>query len=347
MTPPSSTAPPSRTAPPSSIDPIRALSPAERAALAATPSPAALPDRVEIFEVGPRDGLQNIANVVPADVKIDLIHRLCALGFRRIEAVSFVHPRAVPQMADAETVMANIDTGAAQIVGLVPNVRGVERALACGGLDGLNFVLSATEAQNQRNLRQSIAESLGALGESARLARSAGLPMRATISTAFGCPFEGYVPPERVLDIAARCAELGADEICLGDTTGMAVPTQVHRLFRALALRVPTLPLAVHLHNTRGSGAANVIAALHAGVAIADASIGGLGGCPFAPGATGNICTEDTVHMLHGIGITTGIDLEGLIVAARELEPRLGVRLPGQVMRAGSSLGALRAPVDG
>ncbi|MCC7020786.1 MAG: hydroxymethylglutaryl-CoA lyase [Ardenticatenales bacterium] len=328
--------------PPSSIEPVAQLSPAERAALSAVPAPCDLPTHVEVFEVGPRDGLQNIASVVPAAVKIDLINRLCTLGFRRIEAVSFVHPHAVPQMADAEAVMAGIDKGTAQIVGLVPNVRGVERALACGGIDALNFVLSATESQNQRNLRQSIAESLDALGESAALARSAGLPLRATISTAFGCPFEGYVPPERVLDIAERCAALGAGEICLGDTTGMAVPTQVYRLFRALALRVPALPLAVHLHNTRGSGAANLMAALHAGVAIADASIGGLGGCPFAPGATGNICSEDTVHMLSGVGISTGIDLEGLIVAARAFEPRIGVHLPGQVMRAGSSLGALR-----
>ncbi|MEO8085024.1 MAG: hydroxymethylglutaryl-CoA lyase, partial [Ardenticatenales bacterium] len=290
--------------PPSSIDPIAPPSAAERVALDAPIAPAALPAAVEMFEVGPRDGLQNIANIVPADVKIDLINRLCTLGFSRIEAVSFVHPHAVPQMADAESVMAGIHKGATRIVGLVPNVKGVERALACGGLDELNFVLSATESQNQRNLRQSIAESLDALGESVALARSAGLPMRATISTAFGCPFEGYVPPERVLAIAERCAELGASEICLGDTTGMAVPTQVYRLFRALALRIGprAIPLAVHLHNTRGSGAANVMAALQAGVAIADASIGGLGGCPFAPGATGNVCTEDTVHMLHGVG---------------------------------------------
>ncbi len=330
----------------SSVDPVTALSGGEAAALAAAAAPAALPDTVEIVEVGPRDGLQSIARHVPTDVKIALIQRLAALGFRRIECVSFVHPTAVPQMADAEAVLAGIDRGGdarrARLVGLVPNVRGVERALRAGGLDELNFVLSGTESQNERNLRQSIAASLASLAEAAALARSAGLPLRATISTAFGCPFEGYVPPDRVLDLARRCADAGAAEVCLGDTTGMAVPTQVYRLFAALRLRLPAVPLAVHLHNTRGSGAANLVAALHAGVRIADASIGGLGGCPFAPGATGNICTEDTVHMLEGSGVATGIDLDGLIDAARAFEPQIGVHLPGQVLRAGSSLAALR-----
>lgn len=328
----------------SSVDPVAAPSPAEAAALAATMAPVPLPPSVEIVEVGPRDGLQSIARHVPTEVKIDLVNRLAALGFRRIEAVSFVHPTAVPQMADAEAVLAGVDKGAAQLVGLVPNVRGVDRALRAGGLDALNFVLSATESQNVRNLRQSIAASLDALGEAVAQARAAGLPMRATISTAFGCPFEGYVPPARVLAIAQRCADAGASEICLGDTTGMAVPSQVFRLFSALALRLPDVPLAVHLHNTRGSGAANVVAALQAGVAIVDASIGGLGGCPFAPGATGNVCTEDTVHMLEGLGVATGIDLDGLVEAARAFEPRIGVHLPGQVMRAGPSLGALVPP---
>lgn len=295
---------------------------------------ADLPRAVRVYEVGPRDGLQTIAHPLPIEVKVALIDRLSGLGLERIEAVSFVHPRLVPQMADAEAVMARVARGGAPLVGLVPNARGVERALACD-LDELNFVLSATESQNRANLNQTIAESEAAFRASAALARDAGRPIRLTISTAFGCPYEGYVPPERVLEIARRGAEHGAAEICLGDTTGMASPGQVHRTFRWLAAELPGVPLAVHLHNTRGAGGANLLAALLAGVTRFDASIGGLGGCPFAPGATGNVCTEDMVHMLRGMGVATGVDLAGLIAAARELEPRLGVRLPGQVLRAG------------
>jgi len=293
-----------------------------------------LPHRVRVYEVGPRDGLQNIAHPVPTDVKVALIDRLSGLGLDRIEAVSFVHPRVVPQMADAEAVMARVVRGRTPLVGLVPNARGVERALACG-LDALNFVLSASESQNRANLNQSIAESEQAFRESISMASAEGLAMRLTISTAFGCPYEGYVPPERVLALARRGAEQGAAEICLGDTTGMANPGQVDRMFRMLAAELPGAVLAVHLHNTRGAGAANLLAALLAGVSRFDASLGGLGGCPFAPGATGNVCTEDMVHMLHGMGIQTGVALGGLIEAAREIEPLLGVRLPGQVIRAG------------
>lgn len=297
----------------------------------------ALPRAVRVYEVGPRDGLQNIDHFVPTEVKIALIDALAPLGFDRIEAVSFVHPRVVPQVADAEAVMAGIQRGSARIVGLVPNVQGVERALAAG-VDEMNFVLSASESQNRSNLNQSIAESQAQLEDALRSAASAGVPMRLTISTSFGCPFEGYVPPERVLEIARRGADAGAAEICLGDTTGMANPAQVYRMFLALADALPGALLAVHLHDTRGAGSANLLAAVQAGVTRFDASMGGLGGCPFAPGATGNIGTEDSVHMLEAMGIDTGVDLDGLIDVARRFEPRIGVRLPGQVLRAGSLL---------
>lgn len=296
-----------------------------------------LPASVRVYEVGPRDGLQNIDHFVPTDVKIALIDALSGLGYDRIEAVSFVHPRVVPQVADAEAVMAGVTRGAARLVGLVPNARGVERALAAG-VDETNFVLSASESQNRSNLNQSISESQAQFEDSIRLTREAGLPMRLTISTSFGCPFEGYVPPERVLDIARHGADAGAAEICLGDTTGMANPAQVYRLFLALTDALPELPVAVHLHDTRGAGSANLLAALQAGVTRFDASMGGLGGCPFAPGATGNIGTEDSAHMLETMGVSTGLDLDGLIDVARRFEPRIGVRLPGQVLRAGSLL---------
>lgn len=287
-----------------------------------------------MVEVGPRDGLQNIDHFVGTAVKAKMIRRLAGLGFDRIEAVSFVHPRAVPQMADAEAVLEAVGDIPARLTGLVPNVHGVERSLGLG-LAELNFVLSASESQNQANLNQSISASVEQLEASVQRAAAAGIPLRLTISTAFGCPFEGYVPPERVLDLVRTGIRLGVSEVCLGDTTGMANPRQVHGMFTRLRDEVPEIPLAVHLHNTRGTGSANLIAALAAGVVMFDASMGGLGGCPFAPGATGNISTEDSVHMLHTLGVSTGIDLDGLVRAARELEPDLGVRLSGQVIRAG------------
>jgi len=293
-----------------------------------------LPKRVRVVEVGPRDGLQNIDHFVGTAVKAKMIRRLAGLGFDRIEAVSFVHPRAVPQMADAEAVLEAVGDIPARLTGLVPNVHGVERSLGLG-LAELNFVLSASESQNQANLNQSISASVEQLEASVQRAAAAGIPLRLTISTAFGCPFEGYVPPERVLDLVRTGIRLGVSEVCLGDTTGMANPRQVHGMFTRLRDEVPEIPLAVHLHNTRGTGSANLIAALAAGVVMFDASMGGLGGCPFAPGATGNISTEDSVHMLHTLGVSTGIDLDGLVRAARELEPDLGVRLSGQVIRAG------------
>lgn len=302
-----------------------------------TPYDQTLPKRVRVVEVGPRDGLQNLSSPVPTAAKIALVDRLSALGFDRIEAVAFVSPRAVPQMADAAAVMAGIQRHpAARYVALVPNRTGTARALDAG-VDMLNFVCSASESFNQANLNQSIQASLGALAESMPLARAAGRPMRLTLSTSFGCPYEGYVDPARVLDIARRAADLGCDEICLGDTTGMANPRQVFRLFERLMAALPAVTPAVHLHNTRGSGAANLVAALQAGVTVFDSSLGGLGGCPYAPGATGNVASEDMIHMLHEMDVDTGVDLHGLIKVARDFEQTLGQTLPGQVMRAGEA----------
>jgi len=302
-----------------------------------------LPARVRVVEVGPRDGLQNIDRFIPTEVKIALINRLVTLGFDRIEAVAFVHPRAVPQMRDAEEIMRAVDRHGARFMALVPNRRGTERALACG-LDILNFVVSATESFNRANLNQSIAASLASLADSIPLALAASVPMRLTISTSFGCPYEGHVDPAQVIDIARRGAELGCREVCLGDTTGMANPRQVYHLFRELRRTLPEVEPAVHLHNTRGAGAANLVAALQAGVTVFDASIGGLGGCPYAPGATGNVATEDMVHMLHEMGVETGIDLVRLLDTARVLEGTLGVPLPGQVIRAGVSCAMTARP---
>jgi hydroxymethylglutaryl-CoA lyase len=301
------------------------------------PYDRSLPARVRVVEVGPRDGLQNLSAPVPTAAKIALIDGLSTLGFDRIEAAAFVSPRAVPQMADAAAVMAGIRRRpGARYVALVPNRRGTALALD-SGVDMLNFVCSATESFNQANLNQSIGASLTALAESMPLALAAAVPMRLTLSTSFGCPYEGYVDPARVLDIARRAADLGCAEICLGDTTGMANPRQVFRLFERLMTALPQVTPAVHLHNTRGSGAANLVAALQAGVTVFDSSLGGLGGCPYAPGATGNVSTEDMVHMLHEMDVETGVDLHGLILLARDFEQTLGQTLPGQVMRAGEA----------
>lgn len=296
-----------------------------------------LPRRVHVVEVGPRDGLQNLSRPVPTAVKVQMIDGLTALGFERVEAAAFVSPRAVPQMADAAAVMAAVQRHPGQsLMALVPNRLGTARALDAGA-DMLDFVCSASESFNQANLNQDIASSLAALAEAMPLALAAGIPMRLTLSTSFGCPYEGYVDPARVLDIAARAADLGCQEICLGDTTGMANPRQVFELFGHLRDRLPRVTPAVHLHNTRGSGAANLLAALQAGVEVFDSSLGGLGGCPYAPGANGNVASEDMIHMLHEMDVETGVDLHGLIALARQAEVWLGLSLPGQVMRAGEA----------
>ena len=292
--------------------------------------------RVRIQEVAPRDGLQIEPRFLPTAEKIRLVDRLSLTGLARIEVTSFVSPKAVPHLRDAEEVMRGIvrAPGVAYAV-LVPNARGCERALAAGA-DELNLVLSASETHNQANMRMSTDASLEQFAAVASLARGRAR-LNGTIATAFGCPFEGEVPLARVLAVAERYLSLGITEITLADTTGMANPRQAAALLSAVAKACPGIPLIAHFHNTRGMGLANVLAALDAAVDRFDASLGGLGGCPFAPGASGNICTEDLVHMLEAMGIETGVALDALLAAARSLPALLGHEVPGQLIKAGRS----------
>ncbi|MEO6469604.1 MAG: hydroxymethylglutaryl-CoA lyase [Acidimicrobiia bacterium] len=293
------------------------------------------PESVEVGEVGPRDGLQNEATV-PIEDRIRLIDALSATGLRRIEAVSFVSPAAIPPMAGAGEVMAGITrvSGVAYRA-LVPNVKGAEFALAAA-VDEIEVVVSASETHNRKNVKRSVADSVAAAAELTALAHEAGTPVEAIVSTAFGCPYEGDVPEARVAELARQLRDGGADRLSFGDTTGMATPRRVQTLLDALAaVGVAAQEVGLHFHNTRGTGLANVVIALERGVTRFDASIGGLGGCPYAPGATGNIVTEDLVHMLEDMGIDTGVDLDALIGCAQLAQDIVGRELPGQVMRAG------------
>jgi hydroxymethylglutaryl-CoA lyase len=293
-----------------------------------------LPTRISLREVGPRDGLQNEAPV-PTESKVALIDALSRTGVRRIEAVSFVHPKAVPQMADADEVWSRIErVPDVRYSALVPNLRGAQRALDVGFAE-IEAVVSASDTHNRKNVNRSTAESLDEIAELIAVAHDRGVTCQVVVSTAWGCPYEGEVPVSRVVDVAGRAIQDGADGISLGDTTGMATPTRVTRLVGAFRSAYPRAPLNLHFHNTRGTGLANVLAALQLGVADFDASVGGLGGCPYAPGATGNVCTEDFVHMVEDMGIDTGIDLDAMIDAAREAERVVGRELPSQVLRAG------------
>ena len=283
---------------------------------------------VTICDVGPRDGLQNEADVLDPAVRAELVNRLAATGLQRIEAVSFVNPERVPQMAGAEEVVAAIDRrDGVAYAGLVLNEKGYSR-FAKTALDRLHFTLGATEAFNQRNANASVEESVATL---ARV--QTDRPVSVSISVSFGCPFEGPVDPKAVLALAERVVEARADEVVFADTIGVAVPRQV-RLLLTEAARL-ALPVGGHFHNTRNTGFANAYAALEAGASVLDASVGGLGGCPFAPKATGNIATEDLVYLLEGEGVETGVDLSALISVSEWLEGVLGRRLPGQVYRAG------------
>jgi hydroxymethylglutaryl-CoA lyase len=288
-----------------------------------------------VREVGPRDGLQNEAPL-PVETRVRLIDALSATGLRRIEAASFVSPSAIPPMAGAEEVMARIERRPGVVYSaLVPNMRGAQRALDANA-DELELVVSASETHNRKNVGRGVAESIDGTGELVALAHEARRPVEAIVSTAFGCPYEGEVEPERVADVAKRLLDAGADRCALGDTTGMATPRRVDDVLDALdATGIDVTRVALHLHNTRGTGLANVLAGLERGVIRFDASVGGLGGCPYAPGATGNVVTEDLVHMLEDMGIDTGVDLAALVEVARFAEDVVGRELPGQVMRAG------------
>jgi len=293
-----------------------------------------LPARISVREVGPRDGLQN-EDPVPTDAKIELIDRLSGTGVARIEAVSFVRPEAIPQMADASEVWQGITRApSVRYSALVPNLRGAIRALD-SGLTELEAVVSASDTHNRANVRRGTAESLDDIAVIIETAHQRGASCQVVVSTAWGCPYEGDVPVSRVVRVASRAVDDGADSISFGDTTGMATPRRVRELVGEFRSAHPGVPLNLHFHNTRGTGLANVLTALELGVADFDASVGGLGGCPYAPGATGNIATEELVHMVEDMGVDTGIDLAAMIDAAADAERIIGRRLPSQVLRAG------------
>lgn len=294
----------------------------------------ALATEVEIVEVGPRDGLQNDPRTLTTTQKAEYAERSFAAGVGRVELTSFVHPAVVPAMADAEAVVAAVAPRSDRVrSALVLNHRGLERALAAG-VEDLSCVLVASETFSQRNQRMSVA---GVLSEIERmLATAAGVPLAVTIACAFGCPFEGPVPEDRVLELAARVAALGVGEISLADTIGVGTPDRVGRLVAGLADAAPGVRRRAHFHNTRNTGYANAVAAVEAGIDALDAATGGIGGCPFAPGATGNIATEDLCYLLHGMGVSTGVDLAAVIANAAWLQGSLGGDpLPGQLSRAG------------
>ena len=294
--------------------------------------------RVAIREVGPRDGFQNEPEVIPTDEKVRLIELLARSGLKRLEVTSFVRADVIPQLADGAEVLARIDVpGDVSLSVLIPNERGLENALEYRErFHEVNVFLSASETHNRKNVNRSIEESLAGLETVLRSAREAGLRCEGVISVAFGCPYEGHVPPERVFAFAKRLIEAGAQEIGFGDTTGMANPAQVREFFPAARAALGAdVELTAHFHNTRGQGLANVLAALDVGVRSFESSFGELGGCPVPPGATGNIATEDLVSMLHEMGVETGVSLERLLEAARAAQDVLGRPLGSHVLTAG------------
>jgi len=299
--------------------------------------------RIEIVEVGPRDGLQNEAASVPTDVKLEFIRRAVEAGLRRIEVASFVNPRRVPQMADAEAIFKALPRREdVTYVGLVLNRAGFDRAAAAGCRE-IGMVVFTTDEFNRRNQGVPSADSIRAWRDIAPAARDAGIRAQVTISAAFGCPFEGEVPAARVVDIARELAAASPFEIAIADTIGVGVPAQVTDIFGRVAEAAPGVALRGHFHNTRNTGIANAYAAVMAGARVLDASLGGLGGCPFAPAATGNIPTEDLAYMLGRMGIETGIDLARAIDTARWIEGHVGHVVPGLLTKAGDFPGPRRA----
>ena len=292
-------------------------------------------EHITICEVGTRDGFQIEPEFIPTDLKIEAVNRLSAVGIPRLEVTSFVHPKVVPQLRDAEEVMARIARRPGTVyAALVPNDKGAQRAVDAG-VDKIHTVLSASESHNLANVNMTVAESLAKLEAVARVAHDAGVPLQGGISCSFGCPFEVEVPLQNLAAIVARLVDCGFQAIGLADTTGMANPAQVRRTLEYLMPTFPGIEWTLHTHNTRAMAISNILAAVECGVAHFDSSIGGLGGCPFAPGATGNVCTEDLVHCLHAMGYATGIDLDGLIEVSRRVQEVIGRELPGQVMKAG------------
>lgn len=294
-----------------------------------------LPARVTICEVGTRDGFQIESDFIPTDLKIQVVDLLSEAGVPRIEVTSFVHPRAVPQLRDAEAVMTGIRRRrGTQYAALVPNDKGAVRAVDAG-VDALHTVLSASESHNLANVNMTIAESLEKLRAVLQVAARARVPVVCGISTSFGCPFEGAVPVCTLEAIVARLADMGARAFGLADTTGMANPHQVAQTLERLVPRFPGVEWTLHTHDTRAMAIPNIMAAMECGVTNFDSSVGGLGGCPFAPGASGNVCSEDLVHALHAMGVETGIDLDRLLDVSRRVETIVGRSLPGQIVKAG------------
>ncbi len=285
-----------------------------------------LPERVRIVEVGPRDGLQNEKQPVPTEVKIELIDRLSAAGLPAVELTSFVSPRWVPQLADAEAVLDGVDfrPGTDYPV-LVPNMKGLHRALSSGVREIAVFT-AASDAFNQHNINADVEESLERIAEVIAAAREADIKVRAYVSCVLGCPYQGAVDPARVVEISRRLINLGCYEVSLGDTIGAGTPLHARRLVEAVAANIPLPQIAVHFHDTRGQALANILACLEIGVTTVDAAVAGLGGCPYARGATGNVATEDLVYMLHGMGIETGVDADGLMEASLFISDALGRR---------------------
>jgi hydroxymethylglutaryl-CoA lyase len=296
-----------------------------------------LPERVTICEVGPRDGFQIETIFIPTELKIEVVDRLSAAGLPRIQVTSFVHPKVVPQLADAEAVMAGIRRRPGTVYSaLVPNDTGARRAVDAG-VDEIHTVVSASETHNLANVNMTVEASLARLAAVAEVAARAGVPVSGGISTAFGCPFEGEVALDRLRWLCGRLADLGVRAIGLADTTGMANPRQVAGTLAHLRPAWPDLEWSLHTHDTRAMAIPNILAALECGVTAVDGSIGGLGGCPFAPGASGNVCTEDLVHCLAAMEVETGIDLDQLLAVARRVEAIVARPLPGQVLKAGPS----------
>jgi hydroxymethylglutaryl-CoA lyase len=303
-------------------------------------------ERLIVQEVAPRDGLQIEPTWVETADKIALINDLSLAGFSRIEAGSFVSPKAISALRDGEEVFLGIQRQpGVTYVALVPNLKGAERALSAGA-DELNMVMSASQTHNLANMRMRCEQSLVAFADIVSMARGTSLSLNATVATTFGCPFEGVISEDRVMQIVDAYLELGVQGISLADTTGMANPRQVHRLVQRVLTRMPASQLTLHFHNTRGLGLSNVLAAYEAGARRFDASLGGLGGCPFAPGASGNICTEDLVNLCDEMGIHTGINLPHLLEMSRRLPALLGHEMPGQVAKAGRNSDLHPAPAN-
>ena len=294
-----------------------------------------IPDRVTICEVGTRDGFQIEPDFIPTEVKVEIVDLLSAAGLPRIEVTSFVHPKAVPQLRDAETVMARIERRpGTRYAALVPNDKGAVRAVDAG-VDAIHTVVSASESHNLANVNMTIAESLDKLRAVMQVATRAKVHVGCGISTSFGCPFEGDVPLPQLESVVRRLVDMGARAIGLADTTGMANPRQVSRVLEHLMPRFAGVEWTLHTHDTRAMAIPNILAAMACGVTNFDASIGGLGGCPFAPGASGNVCSEDLVHCLHAMDVATGIDLDRLLAASRRVQDVIGRPLPGQIVKAG------------